>query len=58
MSKPASYVKAILAFAIAGVGALATAASDGGISLAEGLSAAAAALVALGAVYQIPNSTT
>ena len=56
ISQPATYIKAILAFAIAGVGALATAAVDGGVTLGEGLSAAAAALVALGGVYQIPNA--
>ncbi len=48
--------KALLAAAIATVGALATAAVDGGISLAEGLSAAAAGLIALGAVWGVPNA--
>lgn len=56
MSQPATYIKAILAAAIAGVGSLTTAAADGGVTLAEGLAALGATLVALGAVYQIPNA--
>lgn len=56
MTNPATYIKAILACAIAGVGALATATTDGGVTLSEGLAALLAALTALGAVYQIPNS--
>lgn len=50
-----TYAKAFVACATAVVGALAVAAIDGGISLAEGLTAAGAGLVALGAVFGVPN---
>lgn len=49
--------KALLAGGIAGVGALATGAAAGGITTAEYLTAAAAALTAIGAVYRVPNTT-
>lgn len=48
--------KAFLAFLIAGVGSLAVAAVDNGISLAEGLTAASVALIALGGVYGVKNA--
>lgn len=47
--------KAVVGSLTALVGALATAASDGHITLAEWLIAAGAALVAAGGVFQIPN---
>lgn len=47
--------KAILAAAIAGTGALATAYADGDLTAAESWTALTAALVALGAVFGIPN---
>ena len=56
MTPPAVYIKAILGAVIAGLSALATAAEDGGINLAEGLVAAVGALSALVVVYQVPNA--
>jgi hypothetical protein len=47
--------KAWLAFAIALIGSLAVGAQDGVLVLFEYLTAASAALVALGGVYGIPN---
>lgn len=52
---PRMIAKAILAGAIAGAGSLATGATDGTLSLAEWLAALSATLVALGAVYGVPN---
>ena len=48
--------KALVACAIAVVGALVTGATDGGISLLDGLVAAGAGLTALGAVWGVPNT--
>lgn len=53
---PTIAAKAILAALIALVGALATAATDGGISLSEWLVAVGALLTSLGGVYLVPNS--
>lgn len=50
------YAKAWLAFAIAGVGALATAAVDNQITLGEGMTSLSAALTALGVVYAVKNA--
>lgn len=47
--------KALLAGAIAGAGAMTTAAADGDVTQAEGWTVALSALVALGAVYGVPN---
>lgn len=49
--------KAILAALVAFVGALAAAAAQDGITLAEWLISAGAGLAALGGVYQLPNTT-
>jgi peptidoglycan/LPS O-acetylase OafA/YrhL len=49
------FAKAVVGFATALVGALAVAAVDGSISLFEWLTALAAALGTLGAVYQVKN---
>lgn len=48
--------KAWLAFAVALVGSLAVGAQDNTLTLAEWLTAASTALVALGGVYRIPNA--
>lgn len=50
------YSKAVLAFAIAGVGSLATAAIDNQITLGEGLTSLSTALTALGVVYAVKNT--
>lgn len=50
-----SAVKAVLAALIAFVGSLVTATVTGGISTNEWLTAVLAGLVALGAVYGVPN---
>lgn len=47
--------KAIGAFFVSGLGALAIAAADNGITLGEGLGALAVAAAAAGAVYGITN---
>lgn len=49
------YMKAYLACAVAVVGSLITAASDGHITLVEGLVAAGAGLAALSGVAQVGN---
>ncbi len=56
MTNPAIYIKAILAALVAGLSALATALDNGAISAQEAVTAAIATLVALGAVYAIPNA--
>jgi sugar phosphate permease len=56
MNTFAPYAKAILGALIAGLTALGTALTDGGVSASEWVAAAIATLVALGAVYAIPNA--
>ncbi len=56
MTNPAIYIKAILAALVAGLSALATALDNGAISAQEAVTAVIATLVALGAVYAIPNA--
>lgn len=58
MGRIAPYGKAVTAALVAGLGAAATALSDGTISAQEGVNIAVAFLVALGAVWAIPNGTT
>lgn len=53
----AGMAKALLAGLTAGVGAIATAAIDDKITPGEWWAGAAAALVALGLVYGVPNKT-
>lgn len=55
LQHPFTYAKGLLAGAIAFVGAGATAAIDGEITMGEWWAMAAAGLVALGGVYGIPN---
>ncbi len=50
------YAKSITAAAVAGLTALGTALTDGGVTPAEWTGVAIATLGALGAVYAIPNS--
>jgi hypothetical protein len=51
------YAKAIVAALIAGLTSL-QASLDGGLTAAEGIGAGLAALVALGAVWAVPNTST
>jgi hypothetical protein len=50
------YAKSLTAAAVAGLTALGTALTDGGVTPAEWTGVAIATLGALGAVYAIPNS--
>lgn len=50
--------KAVVAGVVAGGGALGTAAQDGTITSAEGLTIGGAILVAVYAVWRVPNRTT
>ena len=50
------YAKALIGALIAGLTAIGTALTDGGVSPAEWVAAAVAFLVALGGVYAIPNA--
>lgn len=50
-----AYAKAIVGALTAGVGSLAVAATESGISLSEWLTSLATALAAFGAVYGVPN---
>lgn len=52
---PSTYAKAVIGALIAFLTALGTALTDGGISPSEWIAAVVAALVALSAVYAIPN---
>lgn len=52
----ATAAKACLGSAISFVGALATAATDGSLTLPEWLVAAGAGLTALAVVYRVPNA--
>jgi hypothetical protein len=56
MTTLAPYAKAIIGALIAGLTAIATALTDGGVSASEWVTAAIATLVALGGVYAIPNA--
>ena len=56
MRYAATIAKALVGTAAAGVGSLAVAASDGTITTGEYLTATAAALVALAAVWRTPNA--
>lgn len=49
------YAKAAVGALIAGLGVLGTALTDNAITPAEGIGAAVAALIALGAVWSVPN---
>lgn len=53
-----SYAKAIIGALVAGLAALQAALDDGGITAAEGIAAAIATLVALGAIWVVPNKPT
>lgn len=52
-----SIAKALLAAAIAGLGSLATALGDNHVSAQEGVTCLLVAVVALGAVYGVPNKS-
>lgn len=49
------YAKAIVAGAIAGLGSVSAAMTDGHVSLAEWIAVASATLVAGAATYRVPN---
>jgi hypothetical protein len=53
-----TYAKAIIAALVAGLSSVAVALEDGHITAQEGVTAAIATLVALGAVAAIPNKGT
>jgi hypothetical protein len=55
ISQPASYLKAIFAGLGAGLTTLAAGAAENGISLQEGLTAAAGAVITFGATYWVTN---
>lgn len=55
MNVIAPYAKAVTAALVAGLGALATALDDSAVSAQEGVTVAIALLVALGAVWAVPN---
>lgn len=52
-----AYLKAIVASLVAGLTALLTALDDDSVTAQEWVTAGIAALVALGAVYAVPNTT-
>lgn len=58
MSKLAPYAKAIIGALVAGLAALASALEDGSINSQEYVTIAAAFLVALGAIFAIPNASS
>lgn len=58
LSKPATYVKALLAAATTALSALMIALDDGSMTQLDGVKVAAAALAAFTAVYAIPNEPT
>jgi hypothetical protein len=58
VSKLAPYLKAITAALVAGLGAVAAALDDDSLSTQEGVTVAIAFLVALGAVWAVPNKTS
>ncbi|MGC9544041.1 hypothetical protein [Streptomyces sp. UG1] len=53
--KISRYWKAVVAALAAGTGALSTAAQDGTVTVAEGVTAVAAVLAALGFTWYVPN---
>jgi len=54
---PGLYAKALVGALIAGLGALAVALADNDVTSAEWVMVASATLVALGAVWAVPNAT-
>lgn len=58
MKKIAPYGKAITGSVVAGLGALGAALSDGTVSPVETVTIASATVVALGAIWTIPNADT
>lgn len=58
MSRFAPYAKAVIGALVAGLGALGVALEDGAINSQEYVTIAAAFLVALGAIFAVPNSTS
>lgn len=56
MSKVAPIAKALIAALVAGLGGIAVALDDNAISAQEWVTAAVAFLVALGAVFAVPNA--
>lgn len=57
MNTVAQYAKALVAALVAGLGAIATALDDNSLSAQEWVTAAIAFLVALAAVWAIPNKS-
>jgi hypothetical protein len=55
MNRVAPYAKAVIAAIVAGLSVLASGFADGGLSWNEGIAAAIAFLVALAAVFRVPN---
>jgi hypothetical protein len=55
VDKIAPYAKAFIAAIVAGLSVLASGFADGGLSWSEGIAAAVAFFVALGAVFSVPN---
>ena len=51
------YAKAVVGALIAGLGALASALTDGGVTMAEWVTVASATLIAFAGVWSIPNAT-
>ena len=58
MTALAPYAKAVVAAFVAGLSVLASGFADGALSWSEGIAAAIAFLVALGAVFSVPNRPT
>lgn len=56
MNRISPYAKAAVAGGVALFGALGTALADGHVTAPEGCGIAAATLVAVGAVWRVPNS--
>lgn len=56
MTSAAVYIKAILATLVAGLGALGTALSQGGVTAPEWVAVASSAAVAASLVYAVPNT--
>lgn len=56
MNRIAPYAKALIGAVVAGLGALSVALEDGSISSQEWISIVAAFLVALGAIFAVPNA--
>lgn len=58
MKKIAPYGKAVTGALVAGLGALGAALSDGAVSPVEAVTIASATVVALGAIWTVPNAPT